>query len=1452
MVHVADCAVSLGYLLQFARNCVPDGFSTADVVQRIVKPATNAQRCRYVSLASVPPSAVGRSQYFISHRWGADFTQELVALVAGHFADAADASGTTAAPGGLRGPADGTLSAGKCPNQLPQAHTLCHSRDADVPSAGLNASNLPTGIQTSASLRSSVSPCGVYSTASLPVHTNNGRRISSSGRSGCQTPVTSPPTPSCRSTLPAAAAVAIPPPRTSSMPHGPARHPSLRPTKPHLRTSRDYNEPPLEVVASGNSVTSIKSGYSIQRAEQGSGIGAAGGPKAYVDRVNKSSRTGLVAMAQLPGTTAAAAAGPVETDVLLEYDHLELFDRDGSLQGISLNPLLCHPPCPQQQQRRPQQLQQYQHSPSRQRHQPSSPPFPSPSVRTQKQRSFARSCTSSRHSSRDMLLNNPSACSTGFSPRKTLAYAESMRLRPRTPPPPSEQGTATAVQSTAYDSSANASPSAAALAAAAASHEATAAIACDGGGSGGSGTAAHGLGREVSAITSTAGSMCIPASTGISSSSSGGGSNTSGGSGIDRRTYRSSSSRFMASGRASPAFAPHGSVAAAATAAAATASTTSSAATETAAPKPYNTVNAELVDGLLARFVGREQLLRETFVWLDIFAINQHPDTTQAEDLSKLQEVVGSSQATLLVLDGDGQVLTRIWCLYEIWQTVRQRGAKGLRVLAGQLHHTHLARVWGDLEVERAQATVEADHVRILADIRADTGAQQLNQLIKRAIVESACHDHQLARSSASASACHSPAASRAALRAAYLLRLAGRTHEALAAAREAAEGFRDASSAPGMGQDGAAGGAAAGTSSAASVAADGTVAAGNAAAAAATAAAHMETLQALRTVAGCHADLGSLPLAVEILQQQVVPHLDAAEVAYDTTTTAALPYDALCDLGMLQYRIGQYDMSYMTLLRALYHQLRALHLAAPNATPQLVGAVVLPPPHAGSLAAAAATSTATAAATDAWEGGRGRGSRSDEVVDASDVVACTAAAGPTVVAVAALSEEQLTAAMAAVHSLAAAVAAEAEADKERGAGEEGGSSRGAKGSKLQGGSGGGGSSGGLRRAVEGVGERVGLTLHSLGLVQWERSRRVRGCGGSSNDGAGGSGAGQECGAGLARRARQLLEASVELLDVLSSAEGGLTALDARSNLAMMVMEGGELESCERLLRATLALTERVYGSAHPHTATAMNNLALCLKRSRRAPLLAESVSLYRRCLAVCGRELGEEHPETLAVAVNLGVLLADMRQWSESEALLTRAVACSSSLLYNHQSHHHHHHQNLPYNASAKTYNTSHLSGNTNSNANRPNPHSGSRSDAYRAASSSSSQFASFTNGRSIGFGAGATAGSRGDLGGAAAAGGYGCSGGGGGLLVAGGAAGPHPDAMAAHRRLAEVLECRNKLFEAEAMFRITLQLAESCPPDTRDHGLVLESLEGLARVQARMEQAVRAQADGGCCTIS
>ncbi|EFJ49075.1 hypothetical protein VOLCADRAFT_104512 [Volvox carteri f. nagariensis] len=73
--------------------------------------------------------------------------------------------------------------------------------------------------------------------------------------------------------------------------------------------------------------------------------------------------------------------------------------------------------------------------------------------------------------------------------------------------------------------------------------------------------------------------------------------------------------------------------------------------------------------------------LDSTRVWLDIFAVNQHPGAEQKDDLENLRTAIALSQATLVCLDARGTPLERVWCLYEFDNTLALKGADALVLL---------------------------------------------------------------------------------------------------------------------------------------------------------------------------------------------------------------------------------------------------------------------------------------------------------------------------------------------------------------------------------------------------------------------------------------------------------------------------------------------------------------------------------------------------------------------------------------------------------------------------------------------------------------------------------------------------------------------------------------------------------------------------------------------------
>lgn len=80
--------MSLGFLLDFASR-VPDGYTTCDVVNRIIRPVTASKACAYVELLDVPfasqllpgPPQRGEPTYVVVHHWGIDFKTQLVDLL---------------------------------------------------------------------------------------------------------------------------------------------------------------------------------------------------------------------------------------------------------------------------------------------------------------------------------------------------------------------------------------------------------------------------------------------------------------------------------------------------------------------------------------------------------------------------------------------------------------------------------------------------------------------------------------------------------------------------------------------------------------------------------------------------------------------------------------------------------------------------------------------------------------------------------------------------------------------------------------------------------------------------------------------------------------------------------------------------------------------------------------------------------------------------------------------------------------------------------------------------------------------------------------------------------------------------------------------------------------------------------------------------------------------------
>ena len=143
------------------------------------------------------------------------------------------------------------------------------------------------------------------------------------------------------------------------------------------------------------------------------------------------------------------------------------------------------------------------------------------------------------------------------------------------------------------------------------------------------------------------------------------------------------------------------------------------------------------------------------FLWLDVFAVSQHPGEHQKNDLARLEATIARADCTtLVVLDAAGIPLTRCWCVYEFFVTLLHSGERfgKLQVRAGSLvpggagefvpcaDPERLAALSSSVDAMKAEATVPADKQMILARLSQlglaghRDGAHELHRKLARAV----------------------------------------------------------------------------------------------------------------------------------------------------------------------------------------------------------------------------------------------------------------------------------------------------------------------------------------------------------------------------------------------------------------------------------------------------------------------------------------------------------------------------------------------------------------------------------------------------------------------------------------------------------------------------------------------------------------------------------------------
>ena len=125
---------------------------------------------------------------------------------------------------------------------------------------------------------------------------------------------------------------------------------------------------------------------------------------------------------------------------------------------------------------------------------------------------------------------------------------------------------------------------------------------------------------------------------------------------------------------------------------------------------------------------------RHVYVWLDLFAINQH---TLAAELPFLDaSLLGTKAGTLMVLRGPSGAeetpLGRAWCVLELGRTTRLLGSRMMH-FHGQddLPPEAWSKIVSELDIRNCQAFSETDKKDILDSISSDGGAEQLNRDVR-------------------------------------------------------------------------------------------------------------------------------------------------------------------------------------------------------------------------------------------------------------------------------------------------------------------------------------------------------------------------------------------------------------------------------------------------------------------------------------------------------------------------------------------------------------------------------------------------------------------------------------------------------------------------------------------------------------------------------------------------
>jgi tetratricopeptide (TPR) repeat protein len=118
---------------------------------------------------------------------------------------------------------------------------------------------------------------------------------------------------------------------------------------------------------------------------------------------------------------------------------------------------------------------------------------------------------------------------------------------------------------------------------------------------------------------------------------------------------------------------------------------------------------------------------------------------------------------------------------------------------------------------------------------------------------------------------------------------------------------------------------------------------------------------------------------------------------------------------------------------------------------------------------------------------------------------------------------------------------------------------------------------------------------------------------------------------------------------------------DALNNLGVLFQNIGDYAKAEPLYKKAFQIDQKVLGPEHPKTATTLNNLALIYEYMSR---YAEAEPLLKEALQIRQKVLGPEHPDTAATLTDLASHYFQMSKYDEAEPLCKEALQIRQKVL--------------------------------------------------------------------------------------------------------------------------------------------------------------------------------------------